>query len=128
MRRWLCLLVVLPAWMAAIQSRAGEPLVVVPEKDQVDITTDFAGTEFKAVGAIEGAGDLIIKVVGPQQEVTLSRQIKLGPFWMGGDRVRVAGAPSVLLLYATRPIASLLSRADQEKHGLLLEGATVRIE
>lgn len=114
-------------WILAIQCWAGEPLLVVPEKTQVDITTGFAGTEFKAVGVIDGAGDLIIKVVGPQQEVTLSRETKLGPFWVGGDAVKV-GAPSVLLLHATRPIASLLPRSEQERYGLLLEGVPVRIE
>jgi uncharacterized protein (TIGR02186 family) len=76
---------------------------------------------------MDGPGDLIIKVMGPQQEATLSRETKLGPFWVGGDTVKMAGAPSLLFLYATAPIASILSPAEQEKYGLLLEGVPVRI-
>ena len=122
--RWL-FLAVLP--MLQNPSWADEPPVVIPEPNQVDISTDFAGSSLKAVGAMNGPGDLIIKVVGPQQEATLSRETKLGPFWIGGDTVKVEGAPSLLFLYATAPIASLLPAAEQEKYGLLLEGVPVQI-
>jgi uncharacterized protein (TIGR02186 family) len=128
MASWLRCLFLASAWMLQIPSWAGEPLVVVPETSQVNITTDFAGSDLKAVGAMSGPGDLIIKVVGPQQEATLSRETKLGPFWVGGDTVKMEGAPSLLFLYATAPIASILSAVEQEKYGLLLEGVPVRVE
>jgi uncharacterized protein (TIGR02186 family) len=128
MMRWLRCLFLVSAWMLQIPSWADEPLVVVPETSQVNITTDFVGADLKAVGAMDGPGDLIIKVMGPQQEATLSRETKLGPFWIGGDTVKMEGAPSLLFLYATAPIASILSPAEQEKYGLLLEGVPVRIE
>jgi uncharacterized protein (TIGR02186 family) len=122
--RWLVVAVAAtlqnPSW-------AEEPLVVVPETSEVNISTDFAGSNLKAVGAMNGPGDVIIKVVGPQQAATLSRETKLGPFWVEGDTVKVEGAPSLLFLYATAPIASLLPAAEQEKNGLLLEGVPVQI-
>ena len=127
MTRWLRCLFLVSGWMLQIPSWAEEPLVVAPQTSQVNITTDFAGSDLKAVGAMDGPGDLIIKVAGPQQEATLSRETKLGPFWVGGDTVKMAGAPSLLFLYATAPIASILSPAEQEKYGLLLEGVPVRI-
>ena len=128
MARWLHCLFLVSAWMLPAPSWADEPLVVAPQTSQVNITTDFVGTELKAVGAIDGPGDLIIKVVGPQQEATLTRETKLGPFWVEGDSVKMAGAPSLLFLYATAPIVSILSPAEQEKYGLLLEGVPVRVE
>lgn len=128
MTRWLRCLFLVWGWMLQIPSWADEPLVVVPETSQVNITTDFTGTDLKAVGAMDGPGDLIIKLAGPQQEATLSRETKLGPFWIGGDTVKMEGAPSLLFLYATAPIASILSPAEQEKYGLLLEGVPVRVE
>jgi len=128
MMRWLRCLFLVSAWMLQIPSWADDdPLVVAPQTSQVNITTDFVGTDLKAVGAMDGPGDLIIKVMGPQQEATLSRETKLGPFWVGGDTVKMAGAPSLLFLYATARIASILSPAEQEKYGLLLEGVPVRI-
>jgi len=128
MTRWLRCLFLVSGWMLPFPSWADEPLVVAPEPSQVNITTGFTGADLKAVGAMSGPGDLIIKLAGPQQEVTLSRETKLGPFWVGGDTVKMEGAPSLLFLYATAPIASILSPAEQEKYGLLLEGVPVRVE
>ena len=129
MRRWLPGLLLAVGVVLAVACRAAdEPVVVVPETGHVDITTDFTGADVKAFGAMSGSGDLIIKVVGPQQNVTLSREIKFGPFWIGGGRVNVEDAPSLLYLYATRPIASILPPAALEKYGLRLEGVPVRIE
>ena len=74
-RRLRCLFLV-SAWMLQGPSWAGNALVVVPQASEVDITTDFVGTDLKAMGAMDGPGDLIIKVVGPRQEATLSREVK----------------------------------------------------
>ncbi len=128
MSLWLRCLFLVSVWMQQIPSWADESLVVAPGTSQVDISTDFAGIELKAVGAISGPGELIIKLTGPQHEATLSREIKLGPFWIEGATVRMVGAPSLLFLYATAPIASILSPAEQQKYGLLLEGVPVRVE
>jgi len=125
---WLRCLFLVSVWMPQNPSWADESLVVAPERSEVDISTDFAGTELKAIGAMSGPGDLIIKLVGPPHEATLSRETKLGPFWIEGATVRMVGAPSLLFLYATAPIASLLPPAEQQKYGLLLEGVPVRIE
>ena len=103
-------------------------VLVEPETTHVDITADFAGTDLKTYGVIDGSGDLIIKIVGPRQDVTLFRKVKLGPLWIGGREVNVEGAPSLLYLYATKPISTLLSPAEQDKYQLRLEGAQMRIE
>ena len=126
-RRLRCLLF-LAGWVLYNSSWADEPLVVVPDTNQVNITTDFAGTELKAVGSMRGPADLIIKLVGPQQAAKLSRETKLGPFWVEGETAKLEGAPSLLFLYATAPIASILPPAEQSKYGLLLQGVPVRVE
>ncbi|MHB8667881.1 MAG: TIGR02186 family protein [Burkholderiales bacterium] len=128
MNFWLRCLFLVSVWIPYTLSWADEPLVVAPEKSEVDITTDFAGTDFKTVGAMNGPGELIIKLVGPPHEATLSRERKLGPFWIEGPAVRMVGAPSLLYLYATAPIASILSPAEQARYGLFLESVPVRIE
>ena len=128
MRRWLRCLLLASAGICPLPSSADEALVVAPEEAQVDITTEFAGTKLKAIGAMSGPGDLIIKLVGPPHEATLSRETKLGPFWVEGETARMEGAPSLMFLYATAPIASILPPADREKYGVLLEGVPVHIE
>ena len=128
MTRWMHCLLLVSCWMLQTPSRAEEPLVVAPATSQIDISTDFTGADVKAVGAMSGPGDLIIKLVGPNQEATLSRETKLGPFWVEGDRVKMEDAPSLLFLYATAPIVSILPPAEQQKYGLVLEGVPVRVE
>lgn len=123
--RWLSFALI---WVLQPPAWADEPLVVAPATNEVRITTDFAGTELKAIGSMRGPAEVIIKLVGPQQEAKLSRETKVGPFWIGGDTVKMEGAPSLLFLYATAPIASILSPAEQQKYGLALEGVPVRIE
>jgi uncharacterized protein (TIGR02186 family) len=127
MKRRLRCLFLLMSWMLHGPSWADEPLVVVPDTEEVKITTEFAGTEVKAVGSMRGPADLIIKLVGPQQAAILSRETKLGPFWVEGETMKLEGAPSLLFLYATAPIASILPPAEQEKYGLRLEGVPVRV-
>lgn len=128
MKTWLRCLIFVSGWMLQTASWAEEPLVVVPETERVNITTDFAGAEVKAVGSMRGPADLIIKLVGPQQETKLSRETKLGPFWVRGDTVKMEGAPSLLFFYATAPIASILPLDEQQKYGLLLEGVPMHVE
>ena len=128
MMRWLRCSIFFMGWALHNPSWADEPLVVVPDTNQVNITTDFTGTELKAVGSMRGPAELIIELVGPPQATMLTRETRLGPFWVEGETAKTEGAPSLLFLYATAPIAEILPLAEREKHGLLLEGVPVRIE
>jgi len=128
MKRWALCLLFASGWMLQTAWPAEEPLVVAPATSEVKITTDFAGKTIEAIGAMSRPGELIIKLVGPKQEATLSRESRIGPFWVEGDRVKMEDAPSLLFLYATAPIASILSPEEQQKHGLNLEGVWVRVE
>jgi len=112
----------------AVHARAADGIVLEPETDHVDITTTYSGTDVRIHGAIDVAADLIIKITGPAQEVTLSREVQRGPFWIGGGKAEVSGAPSLVYLYATKPIASLLPPAERARHGLELEAVELSIE
>ncbi len=111
-----------------LASWADGALLVTEGPSEVDITTAFAGTELKIAGAITVPGELIIKLAGPPQVATLSRAVALGPFWVEGAKVKASGAPSVLFLHASAPIASILPFAEQERYGLLLERVVLQIE
>lgn len=128
MTRCLHCLFLLSAWMLQVPSWADEPLTVELDPVRVDISADFTGTGLRAIGSINGPGDLIVKVAGPLQDVTLSRKTKLGLFWVVGETVKLAGAPSLLFLSATAPLASVLPSAEREKYALLPEAVPVRIE
>jgi uncharacterized protein (TIGR02186 family) len=126
--RWLRCLVLVASWMLQGTAFADEPLVVVPDTSEVDITTDFTGTDVKTVGSMRGPADLVIKLVGPPEAGKLWRETKIGPFWVEGETAKVAGAPSLLFLYATAPIAEILPLKVREQYGLVFEDVPVRIE
>jgi len=111
----------LPSW-------AGEALEFKLEPAQVEISAAFAGAQLTATGSMREPGDLVLKVAGPLQNVKLTRKTRLGPFWVAGETVKVGSAPSLLFLYASAPIATLLPTQAQRKYGLLLDGAALRIE
>lgn len=127
MTRWLCWLSLLAGCILHGASRADEPLVVAPATSEVNITTDFTGAELKAVGSMRGPADVIVKLVGPPQTATLARETKIGPFWVEGETAKMEGAPSLLFIYATAPVASILAPDEQKKYGLLLEGVPVHV-
>jgi uncharacterized protein (TIGR02186 family) len=132
MKRCACCFWPAAAWifpiLLPISACAGEALIVALEPARVDISAGFTGASVRAVGAMQGSGDLVVKVTGPPQDVTLSRKIRLGLFWVGGETVVLGGAPSLLFLRATAPIASLLPPGGREEHALLLDGVKVHVE
>ena len=113
--------------LLAVRAGAEGGIVLELETDHVDITSTFAGAEVRILGAIDVAADLIIKITGPTQDVTLSREVQRGPFWMGGGKATVSGAPSVVYLYATKPVAAMLPAAERARYGIELEGVALRI-
>ncbi len=125
---WLRCLFLVSVSMPQVPAWADESLIVAPETSEVDISTEFSGKELKVIGAMSGPGDLIIKLVGPPHEATVSRETKVGPFWIKSATVRMVGAPSLIFLYATAPIASMLQPAEQQQYGLLFESVPVRFE
>ena len=118
----------LAAFLLPFLAWADGGIVIEPDTNHVDITADFTGADVKTYGVIDGPGDLIMKITGPWQDVTLSREVNWGPLWIDGGKVNVAGAPSLLYLYATKPIASILPPAEQDKYQLRLEGVRIQIE
>lgn len=114
--------------LVAVRAWAQGGIVLEADTDHVDISSTFTGTDVRIHGAIDVAADLIIKITGPAQEVTLSREMQRGPFWIEGGKADVSGAPSLVYLYATRPIASLLPPADRTRYGLELETIAVHVE
>jgi uncharacterized protein (TIGR02186 family) len=110
-----------PSW-------AGEALQFKLEPVRVEISAAFAGAQVTASGSMPESGDLVLKVAGPLQDVGLTRKTRLGPFWVAGETVKVRGAASLLFVYATAPVATLLPAAEQQKYGLRLEGAALHIE
>ena len=126
MKRCLASLL-LAVFLLPLCAAADDTLAVALETNRVEITPYFAGTDIHAFGSIARGGDVIIKVVGPEQDVTLTREVQYGPFWVSGGNVQVSGAPSLLYVYTTRPLAEILPTMPANE-SLALEHVALHME
>jgi uncharacterized protein (TIGR02186 family) len=102
---------------------ADDGLVSHLEADHVDVTSEYTGEDLLFFGSLARGGELIIKVVSPEQVVALDRKIKVGPAWLDGERLLIQGMPGLLYLLSSRPIDELLSDSEQARYGLRLSDA-----
>jgi uncharacterized protein (TIGR02186 family) len=112
------LILLMPAW-----ALAEEALVTRLEADHVDITSQFAGQQLLLFGSVSRGGDVVIKVVSPEQQVALSRKVKVGPVWLDSGHMTVRSTPGLMYLLSSRPVDGLLGPAERARYGLHLEDA-----
>ncbi len=110
-----------------VSAAADDTLAVALETSRVEITPYFSGADIHAFGSVARGGDIVIKVVGPEQDVTLTREVQYGPFWVSGGNVQVSGAPSLLYVYTTRPLADILPAMPADE-SLALEHVSLHMD
>jgi len=77
----------------------------------IAITTGFTGASVVLFGAIDGPGDVIVAVRGPEREMTVRRKSRVAGIWVNTQQVTFANLPSFYAVAASRPIADILSPA-----------------
>ena len=120
----------LVAWALAVFGRpaaAAEPLVADLSQHLVAITTGFAGTDVLLFGAVEGDGDVIVVVRGPNHTQVIRRKDRQAGIWINAGRAEVENVPSFYRVAATRPLAAIASPDLLEEHQIGLDhlGLTV---
>jgi len=73
----------------------------------IAITTGFTGTEVVLFGAIEGEGDVIVVVRGPEQSIEVRRKERTLGIWLNRSDMTFADVPSFYTIASTRPIEQL---------------------
>jgi uncharacterized protein (TIGR02186 family) len=70
----------------------------------VAITTGFHGANVILFGAIEGGGDVVVVVRGPERETVVRRKSRNAGIWLNTRSVSFGNAPGFYQLFATRPV------------------------
>ncbi len=73
----------------------------------IAITTGFTGTEVVLFGAIEGEGDVIVVVRGPEQPIEVRRKERTLGIWLNRSDMTFADVPGFYTIASTRPIEQL---------------------
>ena len=91
------------ALTAALPAWAG-PLVADIWRQQITIDSGFTGADELLYGAIDGKGDLVIVVRGPEERVVVRRKDRIAGVWVNRDKIEFENVPAY---YAVGSIRSL---------------------
>jgi len=107
---------------------AAEPLVADLSKHLVAITTGFAGTDVLLFGAVEGDGDVVVVVRGPNHTETVRRKQRQFGIWVNSGRARIDNTPSFYQVAATRPLAEIAGPELLERQHIGLDHLALTIQ
>ena len=68
------------------------------------ITTGFAGTNVLLFGAVDGQGDVVVVVRGPDRPVTIHRKSRVLGIWANTAQMTFERAPSFYAVASSRPL------------------------
>lgn len=93
-----------------------ERVVAGLSQDDVDITTNFDGSDIIIYGAIKrevaiptGPLDVIVAVQGPSKAVTIRRKDRRFGVWVNADSLGIGSAPDFYVVATTRPLEMILT-------------------
>jgi uncharacterized protein (TIGR02186 family) len=120
----LTLGIVVALWTAA-PARA-QALVADLSNHLVAITTGFTGADILLFGAVEGPGDVVVTVRGPDRDEIVRRKVRIAGLWMNGAEVRFSGVPVFYAYFASKPPAEILTEEIAEIHQIGTENLNLR--
>ena len=109
----LALLVALFSFAATLAN--AEDLVSGLSQDQVEITSNYSGTDIVVFGAIESSDnnssptgrDVVVVVRGPNASMVVRRKVRIAGVWINRDSMRFGGMPTYYFVSSTRPLSAV---------------------
>jgi uncharacterized protein (TIGR02186 family) len=92
-----------------------EDLVSGLSQDQIQITSNYAGTDIVVFGAIESAEtgataaprDVVVVLRGPDADFVVRRKARVAGVWINRDKITLYGMPAYYYAASTRPLSKL---------------------
>jgi len=103
-----------------------QSLVADLSRHLIEITAGFSGAEVVLFGAVDGPGDVVVVVRGPDGQAVVRRKARIGGIWVNRDSMTFERAPSFYRLAASRPLEEFAPRALRGLHQLGTD--TLRLE
>ena len=82
-------------WSIALAAES-TTIKIIPEK--LGIGAFFAGEDITISGSLPSDGDIIIEVIGPQENAKFNIKGRVGPFWMNRAKVVLQNVPFLYVL------------------------------
>ena len=110
----LCLIV---GVMVQRQDAYAESLVAALSDPLIEITLGFSGANLLLFGAAE-AGDVVVVVNGPPEDVVVRRKGRIGGIWVNRKSVTFGGVPGYYAVSATNSLAAIASPEVLAEHAI----------
>jgi hypothetical protein len=85
------------------------------EPSRLELSTFSGERELRILARIEPGAEPVVVIRGPEAAEAFNRKERAGPFWLNADRVRVAGAPALLLTFTRAPLGAIVHPADIDR-------------
>ena len=114
-RSLVCAVACLAA-LASVKAARADSLVADLSQRLVAITTGFAGTDVLLFGAVEGEGDVVIVVRGPDRPVIMHRKSRVLGIWANTAQMTFDRAPSFYAIATSKPIREIAPDVVRARH------------
>jgi uncharacterized protein (TIGR02186 family) len=108
------------ATLAPVEAGA-QALVFDLSSHRIAISAGFSGTEVLFYGTIEGEGDVVVILRGPETEVTVRRKNRVAGIWINTEQMTFGGVPSFYRVASSRPLVDVATPAIRARHQLGVE-------
>ena len=97
---------------------APAPLTCEVAPRSIEVGAFYTGSRLKIGGTAAAGSKVIVTITGSRHDERFNRKSRLGPIWISAGRVRITGAPSLLLRFAPEPVSRLLDRETIARRAL----------
>jgi uncharacterized protein (TIGR02186 family) len=102
------LLLLVMAFVASASAAArGQALVADLSSHHVAITTGFTGAEVLLFGAVDGAGDIVVVITGPRENLVVRNKERVAGIWVNTNTVEFEGVPNFYAVASSRPLTEI---------------------
>ncbi|MFQ6018121.1 MAG: TIGR02186 family protein [Kiloniellaceae bacterium] len=126
-RRVCGLAAVCVALMALAGPVRADTLIVDLSQYLVAITTSFAGTKVLLFGTIDGPGDVVVIVRGPDRPVVLHRKKRVLGIWLNAATMTFDRAPSFYAIASSRPLSEIASDSVRVREEMGIENLRLEL-
>ncbi len=116
--RFAPLVLALATALFAARVALAQQVIADLSQHQVSITTGFSGIDVLLFGAVDGEGDVIVTVRGPEAEIVLRRKSQVNGIWINTSAVTFRGVPGYYAVAASRTFDEIVTQPLAEREEL----------
>ena len=119
--RHLAFAVLLLATLIGGRPAAAQGLVADLTSHLIAITTGFTGSSVVLFGTVEGGGDIVVLVRGPERDTVVRRKSRVAGIYLNTRGITFTDVPGFYAVLSTRPLDQLAPLALRQQHELGVE-------